>query len=198
MEPQLAVDTRQRAGLGGVPLTINPRVFPISPGTHTLLFRTRNRGTGLDRVIVTNDMTFVPTEGDVDAFPDVPPSNSFYDFIENVARNDITTGLRRGMYCPASSVTRAQMAVMLLKSEHGSSWTPPPATGTVFSDVPASAFAASWIEALAAEGITTAVAAGGTAPLPRHARAYVRLPAAADTAANTRRLRRPGSSAIFR
>jgi hypothetical protein len=38
---------------------------------------------------------------------------------------------------------------------HGASYTPPPTTGTVFSDVPASHWAAAWIEQFFAEGITS-------------------------------------------
>jgi hypothetical protein len=152
-----------RAG-SGIPGYVNPRIFNLSSGTHTLRFRERDSGTSLDRVILTKDTAYVPTEGDSNAFPDVPPSNPFYDYVENIARNDITSGCGGGLYCPVSSVTRAQMAVMLLKSKHGSSWTPPPATGTVFSDVHANAFAAAWIEALAAEGTTNGCGNGRYCP----------------------------------
>ena len=46
------------------------------------------------------------------------------------------------------------MAIFLLRAKHGSGYVPPVASGTVFQDVPASYWAASWIERLAAEGIT--------------------------------------------
>ena len=59
---------------------------------------------------------------------------------------------------------RLALAVMLLKAKHGPDYEPPPATGTVFVDVPADAFAAAWIEELAAEGIT---AGCGGADSPR-------------------------------
>jgi hypothetical protein len=45
------------------------------------------------------------------------------------------------------------MAVFLLRAVHGSSYTPPNATG-IFQDVPTSYWAADWIEQLATEGIT--------------------------------------------
>jgi hypothetical protein len=151
-------------GTQGVPGTINPRVFPLSPGNHTVKIRARNVNTPVDRIIVTSDMSFVPTEGNTDAFSDVLPSNPYYDFVENVWRNDITTGCGGGHYCPASAVTRAQMAVMLLRSEHGSTWAPPAATGTVFSDVHKTSFAAAWIEALSAEGITSGCGGGKYCP----------------------------------
>jgi hypothetical protein len=151
-------------GTEGVPGTINPRVFPLSPGTHTVKIRARNVNTPVDRIIVTSDMSFAPTEGNSDAFSDVPPSNPYYDFVEDVWRNDITTGCGSGHYCPASSLTRAQMAVMLLRSEHGSTWAPPAAKGTVFSDVHKTSFAAAWIEALSTEGITSGCGGGKYCP----------------------------------
>jgi hypothetical protein len=46
------------------------------------------------------------------------------------------------------------MAVFLLKTSQGSSYVPPPATGTVFADVPISAFAAAWIEDLYTRNVT--------------------------------------------
>src|SRR5262249_35605457 len=97
-------------------------------------------------------------------FADVPPSNQFYDFVENIARNDVTTGCGGDNYCPTASVSRAQMSVMVLKSKHGATWAPPPATGTVFTDVPKTAFAAGWIEAFAAEGITNGCGGGKYCP----------------------------------
>ncbi|HEY1252200.1 MAG TPA: right-handed parallel beta-helix repeat-containing protein [Thermoanaerobaculia bacterium] len=44
------------------PRTLNPRTFSLSEGSHTLTFRGREADTWLDRVIVTNDGSFVPTE----------------------------------------------------------------------------------------------------------------------------------------
>ena len=75
-------------------------------------------------------------------------------WIEELYTEGISGGCGSGQYCPSDAVTRAQMAVFLLRAEHGSSYLPPPAIGTVFADVPVNAFAAAWIERLAAEGIT--------------------------------------------
>ncbi|HNA90340.1 MAG TPA: S-layer homology domain-containing protein, partial [Anaerolineales bacterium] len=81
------------------------------------------------------------------------------DWIEALKNDGITSGCAAGLYCPENSVTRAQMAIFLLKSIHGASYSPPPATGT-FSDVPADYWAAAWIEQLAAEGITSGCGSG--------------------------------------
>ena len=88
-------------------------------------------------------------------FTDVPTSYLFARPIEKLRRKGITTGCGGGNYCPNDSVTRAQMAIFILRGKHGSTYHPPPATGTVFDDVPKTAFGADWIEQFASEGITT-------------------------------------------
>jgi hypothetical protein len=85
---------------------------------------------------------------------DVPASYWASSWIEALAADGITGGCGGGNYCPDNNVTRAQMALFLLKSKYGVSYTPPPATGTKFLDVPAHFWAADWIEQLANEGIT--------------------------------------------
>jgi hypothetical protein len=82
------------------------------------------------------------------------PSNPFHDYVVKVARNGVTAGCGNGNYCGQNPITRAQMAVFLLKSKYGATHVPPPASGSVFTDVPAGAFAAAWIEELAALGVT--------------------------------------------
>jgi cysteine-rich repeat protein len=90
-----------------------------------------------------------------DSFPDVPNDNIFYAFVENLFHNGVTGGCAAGNYCPANPVTRAQMAVFLLKAANGSSYVPPACTGTVFADVPCTGGPFDpWIEDLAAHGIT--------------------------------------------
>ena len=81
------------------------------------------------------------------------------DWIEALKSDGVTSGCGAGIYCPESPVTRAQMAIFLLKAKYGASFSPPPASGT-FADVPTSHFAAAFIEQLAAEGITSGCAAG--------------------------------------
>ena len=56
------------------------------------------------------------------------------------------------------------MAIFLLRAKYGSDYTPPPPTGVLFDDIPANAFAAAWIEQLAAEGITSGCGGGNYCP----------------------------------
>ena len=67
-------------------------------------------------------------------------------------------------YFPEQTLTRAQMAVLLLMAEHGPGWAPPAATGTVFTDVPLGYWSGAFIEQLAAEGITGGCGGGRYCP----------------------------------
>lgn len=95
-------------------------------------------------------------------FADVPPYHWAWNNIERLYNSGVTAGCATNplRYCPVGYVTRAQMAVFLLKGIHGSSYWPPNPTG-IFSDVPTSHWAARWIEQLYREGIT-----GGCAVSP--------------------------------
>ena len=97
------------------------------------------------------------------AFADVPCPSTFADWIEALAAEGITGGCGGGNYCPTNPVRRDQMAVFLLKAEHGPAYVPPPCAG-IFSDVPCPSAFANWIEALAAEGITGGCGGGNYCP----------------------------------
>ncbi len=96
-------------------------------------------------------------------FTDVPCPSAFADWVEAFATAGITGGCGGGLYCPANPVRRDQMAVFLLKAEHGSSYVPPPCTGT-FPDVTCPSTFADWIEQLAAENITGGCGGGNYCP----------------------------------
>jgi glucose/arabinose dehydrogenase len=97
-------------------------------------------------------------------FADVPPTYFAWRFVETIHSGAITSGCGGDNYCPESTITRAEMAVFLLIAEHGPGYTPPPATGTVFNDVPAGSFAAAFIEQLAREGVTSGCGGGNYCP----------------------------------
>jgi len=86
-------------------------------------------------------------------FLDVPIGHWAGAWIEQLALDGVTAGCGDGKYCPDAPVTRAQMAVFLLKAKYGSTYVPPAQTGR-FDDVPIGHWAGAWIEQLAAEGIT--------------------------------------------
>ena len=58
---------------GQIPLTLNPRIFELSAGTHQIVFRAREPDTKLDRLIITNDLSFVPGDSGPTPTPTPPP-----------------------------------------------------------------------------------------------------------------------------
>jgi len=101
------------------------------------------------------------------AFADVPVAGkewmepwvvSFYDA-------GITTGCAANplRYCPENPVTRAAMAVFILRAEHGASYAPP-AASHFFSDLPVAGkeWMEPWVDQYYREGLTTGC---GTEPL---------------------------------
>ena len=94
-------------------------------------------------------------------FSDVPKSSWAWQDIQRLYATGFTGGCSVNplQYCPNNNVTRAEMAVFLLRGIHGSGYMPPPATGTVFADIQGH-WAAAWIEELYREGITGGCATG--------------------------------------
>jgi photosystem II stability/assembly factor-like uncharacterized protein len=110
-----------------------------------------------------NGSMFVPPPANGTVFADVGASDFAAAYIEQLAADGITGGCGGGNYCPTNSVTRAQMAVFLLRARYGSTYVPPPPTG-IFNDVPVGSFADGFIEQLAAEGITGGCGNGNFCP----------------------------------
>jgi hypothetical protein len=97
-------------------------------------------------------------------FLDVPPGG-FHDAIESIFRAGITAGCGNGDYCPDDPVTRGQMAVLLLKGEHGGSYIPPVCTATMFADEPCPGGPfVDWVNELVSEEITGGCGGGDYCP----------------------------------
>jgi len=98
-------------------------------------------------------------------FADVPVTHSLWQYIEAFYASGITTGCGVSplIYCPENNVTRAAMAVFLLRAKYGAGYAPPPATHT-FADLPVAGkeWQEAWVDQFYLEGITTGC---GTGPL---------------------------------
>ncbi len=97
-------------------------------------------------------------------FADVPSTSGFYSFVNTLFLNGITTGCTGGNFCPTGVVTRAQMAVFILKSIFGSSYAPPACSAQLFTDVPCGHWADKWINDFATKGYTSGCGAGAYCP----------------------------------
>jgi Leucine-rich repeat (LRR) protein len=104
------------------------------------------------------DFTPEPATG---IFGDVPLGAYYAPWVEKLYEDGITAGCTTVPlnYCPSLKVSRAQMAVFLLKAKYGEDYQPPEAQH-IFSDVTPGSFFEPWIEQLAAEGITAGCGVG--------------------------------------
>jgi hypothetical protein len=107
---------------------------------------------------------YTPPAATGTVFQDVPASYWAAPSIEQIYRDGFTSGCRQGFYCPTNSLNRSEMAVFLVRAKHGASYVPPPATGTVFADVPATFWAAPYIEQIYRDGITAGCGGGNYCP----------------------------------
>ena len=158
----VAFETGAAVSIGGAAAT---GVDVEGPGVLTATTPAVTAGAAHD-VVVTNPSSSPATLPDAffADFLDVPGTHQFHDAVNTVARNGVTAGCGGGNYCPDASVTRAEMAVFLLKAKFGQAHVPPPATGTVFLDVPQGSFAADWTEELASLGVTGGCGGGNYCP----------------------------------
>ena len=161
-------DAGVSVSVGGVPAA-NPKVFestfleasmpPLSPGRlYDVSVTVSDSEPG--STTATHPNAFFAD------FLDVSQIRPFHDYVEKIFRAGITAGCGGGSYCRDDAVTRAQMAVFLLKAEHGSAYVPPACNG-VFADVACPSLFADWIEQLAAEGITAGCGGGNYCPTSR-------------------------------
>jgi uncharacterized repeat protein (TIGR03803 family) len=152
--------------IGGAPVAL---AYPFEAGRIFALTAPLTPGT-LNDVTVTNDdgqSATLPLAYFAD-FLDVPAGSLFHDQVEALFRDGITVGCGGGNYCIDAAMTRAQMAVFILKFEHGPSYVPPPCTG-IFPDVTCPSMFADWIEQFASEKVTAGCGGGlycpqGTVP----------------------------------
>ena len=105
-----------------------------------------------------------PCVAGTELFADVPASNPFCKFIEELADRGVVSGCGGGNYCPANPVTRAQMAVFVLRTLDPvlvpAACVPP----NLYADVPESSGFCSWIEELTNRGVVSGCGGGNYCP----------------------------------
>ncbi len=107
---------------------------------------------------------YIPTQASGTMFSDVNIIHYAGAYIEDFRRKGISYGCGNGRFCPTSKVSRAELAVLLLRTRYGGSYRPPAATGRVFSDVPKTHWAAAYIEDMKRRGITAGCGGGKYCP----------------------------------
>ncbi len=99
-------------------------------------------------------------------FVDVPPSNVFFSFIDQMAVRGITLGCNANgpLYCPSGNVTREQMAAFIIRAL--GQFNPPTPAQQRFADVPSSNAFYAFIDRMAVLGITLGCDPQGTLYCP--------------------------------
>ena len=107
---------------------------------------------------------YVPPACGTPVFDDVPASNPFCRFIEELARRGVVGGCGGGNYCPTFPVTREQMGVFVLRTLdptlNPSACTPP----NLYLDVPETSPFCRWIEELTNRGVVSGCGGGNYCP----------------------------------
>lgn len=105
--------------------------------------------------------SYTPPACTTPLFSDVPCTHPYAIWINELARQGITSGCAPGIFCPDGNITRSQMAVFLIVAA-GFSTTPcPPAT---FSDVPSTTPFCPFVNEIARRGITAGCGGGNFCP----------------------------------
>ncbi|HET9528976.1 MAG TPA: NF038122 family metalloprotease, partial [Blastocatellia bacterium] len=107
---------------------------------------------------------FNPPTPAMQRFLDVPPTNPFYAFIEQMALLQITLGCGGGNYCPGDPVLRDQMAAFIIRALHEPGYTPPTPAMQRFADVPPTNPFYAHIEEMAVRQITLGCGGGNYCP----------------------------------
>jgi hypothetical protein len=99
-------------------------------------------------------------------FADVPASNPFCRWVEELARRNVVSGCGGGSFCPGSVVSREQLAVFALATREPAGYVPPAcvAGAEMFGDVPASNGFCRWIEELARRNVVSGCGNGDYCP----------------------------------
>jgi hypothetical protein len=87
-------------------------------------------------------------------FADVSPSDFGFKWIQHMFELGITSGCGSNLFCPNDTVTRAQMAVFVIRARYGANTPFTSPAAPYFEDVPEGSFAYSWIQRLREDSIT--------------------------------------------
>jgi hypothetical protein len=96
----------------------------------------------------------------VQQFADVTPADYEFDAVNLLKGKNITDGCSTDDYCPTESITRAQMAIFVVRAVYNGSDNFPYSTTPYFSDVSPADFGFAWIQHMYELGITTGCGSG--------------------------------------
>ena len=144
------------AGASYPPITVNVNVASTAPGQLVNQVSVSGGGSAAG--------TATDTTNVVAPFTDVDPASYYATAVDLMREYSITAGCGTGAtYCPGDNVTRAQMAIFIIRSVMGGdnfSYSTTP----YFTDVPSAAFGFAWIQKMYELGITTGCGSNNYCP----------------------------------
>ncbi len=130
----------------------------VGSGTITLTIPANTTGADLTgSLTIAGNVVPLSEAFTVQAFADVPPSAYYFDAVNIMAAMGITSGCAVDEFCPNNSLTRAEMAVFLVRGAYGTgpfTYSPTP----YFTDVQPTDFGFAYIQKLYELGITAGCA----------------------------------------
>lgn len=143
------------ASYPAITVTVNVAAAAASPQTNSVTLTG-----GGSPPATANDSTTI-----LAPFTDTSPSDFFFDAVNLMREYSVTAGcsVSPPMYCPNDNVTRAQMAIFLVRAVLGSDTFSYSSTPH-FNDVPSTAFGFQWIQKMFELGITAGCGNGNYCP----------------------------------
>jgi hypothetical protein len=134
-----------------------------APGAYCPLLPTARQEMAVFVLIAKEGPSYVPPACTVPPFNDVPPPSPFCPFIQELASRGVVAGCGSGNFCPASPVTRQEMAVFALGTLDPS-FVPPACTVPPFLDVPTTSPFCPHIAELQRRGVVAGCGGGNYCP----------------------------------
>ena len=148
------VTLSQTSGTGNGSLTATVAAYtpaPVNPADRSTI------------IVVAGTSVSVLQDFTAEQFTDVPPSSYQFDAVNLLKGKNITAGCGATAYCPGEFITRAQMAIFIVREVYGSdNFTIQPIQ--YFSDVTPTTFGYMWIEKMYELGITSGCGGGNYCP----------------------------------
>lgn len=138
-------------------VTVTPSVGVANQTPLTVIVQPNTSGAELTTTITIAGQSVPVTSWSTETvFQDVPPSNAFFDAINLFYQKGITSGCSANPldFCPTADVTRAEMAVFIVRAVYGGDNFTLNQSTPYFIDVPEGSFGYLWIQKMYELGIT--------------------------------------------
>ncbi|HJQ40383.1 MAG TPA: PKD domain-containing protein [Thermoanaerobaculia bacterium] len=110
------------------------------------------------------------------SFNDVSKTAFYYPAVESLLHSGITTGCGGRNFCPGNTLSRQELAAMLVRGKYGASYTPPPCNSQPYTDVTCDLWSAAFIAKAKADNLIAGYPDGTFRPTVAVTRAMMAEP----------------------